>query len=375
MTMETIPPYILGMGQSALTSNIYANNEGVTVLLDATNEACAMGAKWQTPDGESRSITHICWATGTVGATNGTIRAQLETLDSTGLPTGTLVAAGATSSKVMDGATDDYTWHEMALDTAYTMANNTWMNVVLSLTSASGSVSVAVGHSGPYIHGVWVASALGGAAWSKSINNMPNVALKCSTGEYIIAAYGWAFIRTQRYNIGTDTTPRYRGNKIICGRKSRLIGFLSTNMRGSAYDYHIRLVDASGNIVKADDTTTDMDIAWTGIYHSGTSGGYFSLIFPKPKTLEASSAYYLIISPDTTDDISIPYMQFASNALLKQSMGIPSRWTFHSISSPSSWAITENDTTIISLFPIFDQIDFPAGVSGGGPIMGGMVVR
>ena len=341
-----------------LASKCSAIGGGFTTL-DGQNEQTGHCAYWTTPDGATRSITHFCWSTGVV-TTGDDILVQLETIDAaTGFPNG-IVAAGRSGTQTVANA-DDYVYFETALTTPYTLASGSWLAVTLKMTNASKSLQIAKGSA--YYLAVanfnWICDDIVGAAtWVKGTYKT-NIALKCSTGEYLIPMGSSIYERGNvTTNISTATTPQYLGNKIIAGNSARLSGIMLPAL-DLEYDITIKLVDASGTTIIGDDASTSMQIVVDSEYRAGISVYYLSPVnFPCPKTLVAGTSYYLIFSPDTASNTTIYQWQYESEALKNQDCRIPTGWTCSHCSSPSEVSFTVISNYIVGLLPIFDQIYF-----------------
>jgi hypothetical protein len=173
------------------------------------------------------------------------------------------------------------------------------------------------------------------------------------------------------------TNPYYVGNKISSTTSVRLYGVLVPYL-DMDQGIKIHLMDAAGSILKADDTTTDMTISAESTYRYGVGTQYNGLVaFPAPKTLSASTAYYLMCEPATGTNQPIPYAIFNDTTIKRDTARIPSGFTVNKVTSPQAWSITENDAELMGIYPIYDQMDLGGGAGGGGglPVLGGSIVR
>jgi hypothetical protein len=138
----------------------------------------------------------------------------------------------------------------------------------------------------------------------------------------------------------------------------------------------IHLMNASGSILKADDTTTNMTILADSTYRYGTGSQSNGLVaFPAPKTLSASTAYYLMCEPATGTSQPIPYAVCNDTTIKRDTARIPSGFTVNKVTSPQVWSITETDTDFVGVYPVYDQMDLGGGGGGGMQILGGSIVR
>lgn len=356
MSLTSIPRF--SMGGPAVSDN------GVYTTLDAQNEKIGHCGYFVTPDGETRSITHICWSTQTV-TTGDNILCQLESIDSaTGLYNG-IIAAGASGTQTVADS-DDNKWFETALTTPYTLTSGTVLAATFKMLNASKNLRINKSANMGHYNGAnmnWIVEELGGGAAAKA-SYLSNVALKCSTGIYLVPIGGDCNVINSYISINTGSNPRYVGNKVLCHTSSRISG---VNIAHQDIDYNVSilLVDSSGNVLKGDDTITDMSITLDADYRYGTAKLRLSCVdFPCPKTLTADTAYYLIYSPADANNTNVYWLDYETEALKKQVHGIPANWSCSYVSSPSVVSFTEDVSKIACLYPIFDQIDL--GSSGGG---------
>lgn len=333
--------------------------------LNAQDERIAACGFWPTPDGASRSITAIGWWTTNITDADDVL-VQIESLSS-GLPNG-IIAAGASGTKSV-GAGDDNVWLEQALTTPYTMSSS-WLAVTLKMTGTGKTQRHASiwGYAGSMNNLLWGATDIAGAATWVNANTPWNCALKTSLGEWI-TPFGMASQYTSSHNISTaPTNPYYVGNKISSSVSVRLCGAFMPYM-DMDQGIKIHLMDVSGNILLADDASTAMTITAESTYRYGTSAQYNAFIaFPKYKTLAASTNYYLMYEPATGTNQPVISGIFNDTTIKSNTARIPSGWTVNYVTSPQSWSITETDTRITGLYPVFDQMDMGSGSGGGGGI-------
>jgi hypothetical protein len=336
-----------------------------TIQLNGDDERAGYCGYYVTPDGAARTITHICWSTGTV-ATGDTILVQLETIDaSTGLPNGVIGGASPNSANQVVADANDNAWFETELANTYALTSGTWLACTFQMTNASKDVilikSYRYGQTTP-VCGWVVTDIIGAATWVKTTYR-PNCALKTSLGEYLIPAGGDALENIAYTAVNTGSNPRYIGNKIQCNGKTRLAGFFLSYFDPD-YNVTIKLVNASGTVQKGDDTSTDMSVTIDADYRAGTALElYTECMFPCPKTLDADTAYYLVMSPDTASDVRMYRCQYESEAIKNTVFGIPSGWSVNHITATTDWDnvdhVTETAAYISGLLPVYDQIYFP----------------
>ena len=348
--------------------------ESSPVELNGQDERIAACGFWPTPDGASRSITAIGWWTSNITNADDVL-VQIESLSS-GLPGG-IIAAGASGTKsVLAG--DDNVWLEQELTTPYTMSSS-WLAVTLKMLGAGKTQRhlTAYNYGGTQANFVWGATDIAGAATWINTPLPLRCALKTSLGEWITPC-GLAAVRTASLNISTaPTNPYYVGNKISSTTSVRLYGVF-VPIIDMDQGIKIHLMDVSGSVLKADDTTTDMTITAESTYRYGSGTLYNGLVaFPAPKTLSASTAYYLMCEPATGTNQAIACATFNDTTIKRDTARIPSGFTVNKVTSPQGWSITETDTELVGIYPIYDQMDLGSGSGGGGglPVLGGSIVR
>ena len=356
MTMVSIPPIIIGIHKTL--------QFGSNTLLDGANERVGHCGFFTTPDGATRHITHICWNTGTV-TTGDDIICTIESIDAaTGLPNG-VIAAGRTGTQTVAN-TDDNVCFETELGTHWDMTSGQWLAITFKMTNGSKSMQIiktmVLGNTGHSYN--WVCEDITGAATWVKTTYQTNVALKCDTGEYLVPLDGDCMLLNSNNSISTGTNPRYQGNRITCLGKTRLIGF-TTGYMDIDYNISVSLCDANGTVIVGDDAVTNMTVAIDADYRNTTAATYGSFCnFPCPKTLLAGTAYYLVFSPDTSSAQGAYWTKYGNATLKNNSLGIPTGWTCDMFTATTNWDnvdhVTVTAAQITGLYPIYDQIDFPA---------------
>lgn len=363
MTLTSVPQFILSK----------CNHYNSYTILDGQNERVGFCGFWPTPDGATRTITDILFLSGTVVTSADDILVQIESVGADGLPAG--IIAADRSGTVNVSAIN--TFYEVTLTSPYELTSGALLAVTAKMLNSSKSLRLAGsrGITGSSLNGCWCVADIVGAGWVTTSVQTFSAVLKCSTGEYL-TPFGTTISKVSSTAITTSSDPRYIGNKLVTGVSARLCG-VRLEYLDMDCDISIKLVDASGDVLKGDDTVTDMVITLDSEYRVGTGANTLSeLSFPCPKTLTASTPYYLIFVPISASNTLVFVSSYYSTVAKGCLAFIPSGWTLNKITSPSAWSITETDTDVCVLAPMFDQIDI--GSSGGssprfGDMTGGMV--
>lgn len=351
MTMVSVPFLIPGNSKGFTT--------GSYTILDGANERIGQCAFFTTPDGGTRSITHICWSV-LLATTGDDILCQLESVGADGLPAG-VIAANASGTETV--ATSGVGYKETALTTPYTLTSGTFAACTFQMTNASKNIRIYKGADS--VNGSWVTEDIAGGGTYANAAGSANVALKCSTGEYLVPVNIYESYST--VSVNNTSTPRYMGNKIVCGKKSRLVGFVLRSLDMDAL-VTIKLCDSSGATLKADDTTTDMSVSFDPDYRVGTASiaPTDPIFFPAPKSLTATFSYYLTISPDSSTNVVVNRYIYENETLKNLAINLPaSGWNLNQFTAPGSgttWDdptdITETAAAYCMILPVFDQMDF-----------------
>lgn len=308
---------------------------------------------------KSGNLTHIAFRTVAVTAPE-TINIRLETLNSIGEPTGTLIDASATASQAAPAANTNY---EVALAAPVAVTKNAKIAIVYECPAGAPNVQIArlvtpFGTLGsqPYT------GLYNGATWAKQAT-IGICALKYDDGTYpyLEGCYPPMVMAATNFN---NTTVAFdeAGNLFTVPFQCQVAGFwvyLSTAL--GAFDHY--LYDTSNNVLA---TVTDTSLI-------GQSAGAAVRIqrLNTPVILEPNTQYRQTIKSTNATNIASRYMTFDSAAIQSVVSGSDD-FVQTQRKGAGAWAEVTNRRSIMGL--IIDGIN-ESGSTGKFKVMtaGGLV--
>lgn len=262
---------------------------------------------------------------------SGTVDVRLETVDAaTGEPTGTLVAANANGSVVVNAANS---YFEATLTTPVAVNRGDVVAVVI-VNDATGNFQVKAPN--PENDASFPYSLLYTTSWSKS-QTQSSIALKYSDDSYPYLDAAMTFHSEGAYTYNNTSTPDEIGIKFTLPHDVRVSSFLGQGVFNANYD--IVLYDADDNVLATVSHDSDL-IA------SGATDRHNYLTFPEdPLTLTKNEVYRLVYKPTTTTSIQARYLQFANTAM-KSVMGLQN---VSKTERTDGGAWTDTDTEVIQI--------------------------
>lgn len=312
---------------------------------DADGEGIALA--FQAP--VAGDITRICWKTQTV-TTGGNILVQLETLDASGLPSGTLVAAGATATVAVNEA-DDSVWFSTVIGTPCTVTRGQTIAAVIKAAASFGaSMRIATAGSTARIPRTYrdigfPYSCSNTGSWAKTTLNLV-MAVGFDNGAggtvyYNIPCCVPATAITTNTNFDETDDPDEVGNVFTLPVTSRVSGMWSFVYPTA--DYTIKLYGP---------TTKTISVVGVNTYGANCILGYHQ--FAEPITLAADTKYRMSILPGASV-IGVVDLQVDAAALMAaMPAGSACYWTQRT--NAGSWTDT-NTKRCLSVGLLIDQID------------------
>lgn len=331
-----------------------------TYVLDANGEKGAL--VFRAP--KAGNIVGFDFRTGTV-TTGDTIDLRLETINSSGDPSGTLAGVNGNASHVLDNGDDD-AW---ITGTAFTAAVAVTLGQPLAMVivnGAAGNFQIAhLADSGQqnYPYGDHFTSV-----WTK-IAAFPILAPRYDDGSYGHIHFAWPASAVGGTNVNTGTTPDELGNLIEVPFKCRVVGAWVWPVGTTAADFEAVLYDTDGSTELAKTSYNADDQAAAG----GAAGPTF-LRFEETATLTAGGVYRLVVKPSSATNVQVQYMDVASVAVMG---ALPGGADIHSTQRTDAGAWSQTTTRRQMCGVLIDQLDdgaagsgtlFPV-IGGGGPVV------
>ena len=344
-----------------------------TFNLDNQNDGVAMGV--HCPD--AATITHVGYRQGTSGGTGAAANSWtvgLQSLGTTGLPSGTWLST--TDTAYSPNTADDGKWVWVALDTSYAAARDEEFAIVIQRNTSIGDDTTNFGQVA--YAATWVAARAGNpyvlskaaaAAWSKSATLGPMLGYKSASKAYgypataifLAESAGATTEKGVYFTIPSDWWSTYK----VKGVRAYMAGPVTTGANTGTCNLYGDLTGTNPTILASGNASDQDNVAGTG---QRVREWYFTGTAP---TLNTGTEYGIGFSCGTASDISLAVLQVETNTdrtayAMGEQMGMISR-TLASAYPPdaSDGAFTRTDTKRPWVELILEDITAPAGGGGG----------
>ena len=318
----------------------------VTDLLDAGSEKSGVVLTVS----KAGTIDRITWATRTV-TTGATMDVRLETVDTSGDPSGTLFCTNSNGSEVVADANDN-TQFTTTLTAGCTVdEGNRIAMVVVNPSVSPGTLQIQAGLDGVSAKPRNVYTDHFTAAWSRGMDEYPFTSPGYSDGTY---AFTWAFPVTATANsIDTGTASDEIGNKFTVNVPARVVGWWAVLDTGAGVDF---------DVVLYEDSTAIETISIDGDASADAADMVMSGFFQTTDTLAVGTTYRIVIKPTTTNNIEV--WDFAvSAAALMDTLSMGQDWQYTERADAGSWTETTTKRALVGI--IVDALDDGTGGAAG----------
>lgn len=303
--------------------------------------------------GKAGTINDVGWFTRVV-TTGCTVQVRLETVStSTGLPTGTLVSAGASGTTAV-ADTDDNVWFTTTLGTPPTVTVGQLVAIVFKVSSGTPS-NLQIG--GFDDSGLFRQPSIiefdGTASNITGISPIFSLHYSDTTCPPTVGVWPIKALNTDTYNSGSN--PNTRGNRFQVPHSVRAVGawiYMDTDS-----DAAINLYDSDGVTISATGSI------WQSVPPLATPGLEY-VAFTAPVTLAADTNYTLAVKPSSGTNLSV-YSADVNAAGLLEAMPGGTRWFAATATNPTgtgSWTTTSTQFYLMGL--VIDGVEAAGG--GGG---------
>lgn len=343
-----IPPLA---GLNAITTSAPASMTTV-MTFDAGTDALALITRIP----ETGTLTAIEFHTGTVSAAGATFSIRVETVDGSGLPSGTLAYTNANGTVVVN-TTDDNSWMSVSLNSGSGVSVTQGDLVAIVLGVSSGTPNTVIVNSSPTsiqtLTGSYPYLVLNTTgSYAKSTNGNP-APFALSYGGTYVGCNGASVVNgTSATAIGNDNEVALRffwpvGVRVIGGRAYLI------NVTAGA-DFTIRLCNSSGTALAT--VSIDGDVT-----SGATVDGWYDWTFSSSVDLSASTEYFMSIHQTTANSLTVLQATFASNAYMAAFQSGQSMYLGTRTGGSGSFSTTTTTMPMIQL--ICDGVD--DGLGGG----------
>lgn len=374
MTLQAFPhPVMMAPFVGAAGGNIYTSTNGInveaTIQLNAAGDG--VGVVFQAL--ETTMIDQITFwvAVATTAGTAGDIEVSIQTLDSSGLPSGTPVTSSNTATQTIST-----TGRKAVSGIAGSATLTVGTQYALCIVAGAGwdrdlTIRYAWGTSGASISMPYAVSKTA-ASWTKLSGTTFGwfFGAEDSSGNPLVipGLVGAATIAAPTFNDASN--PDERGNRFVLDAPKTCIGVAYYNSAGSAPGntdaFAVSLYSGlTGTPTQLATAAIDGDAQTTNVIHYG--------YFPAPVDLAAGTTYALAFKPTSTDTQSVARYEYDSASDREVLMGpdfyMTSRDGGSGAPAASGNAFTDDDTKVYCVWPIFSKSDDATGGGGGGMLV------
>lgn len=324
---------------------------GVQATLDAAGEYTSFIFVAR----EDMTVSHVSFRAGAV-STSGVVTAEvrIETVDSSGLPSGTLWSTNTNATTAAITSNSNVTT-ALTASASITKGQIVCVKVIYAAATSIqvmnlGSVSVPTNATLPYFvinTGTPTKTILNGTSGSFGLGSSSTTFYSVPGTIPVSAITAGPFNNTSSAKRGLLFTPPMN---------ARLVGirWYNSNATGD-YDVCVRTGDAAGTEIGSSCTS------FLGAYGVGVNNAAMTVYFDNAVTLTAGTLYRITIEPTSATNVNVTTWTIVAN----QFGGTPAGTTGVYTSAVSgTW--TDSTTQQPMMDAILDQIDDGAGGGGGG---------
>jgi hypothetical protein len=323
--------------------NLATSSFNATMIIDANGEK----AGWVMQAPKTGTIDRVGFLTVTV-TTGDTVDVRVETVDASGLPTGTLFGTNTNNSQVI-AAADDNTWFEVTLTAGASVTRGDFFAVVVSLPGSGATGNMQIARYSPVISITPPYCLLYTSSWAKG-SFSPVGSVRYSDATYPPIPGLVSVTALAANNVNTGTTPDERGVKFVpnCGCKVSGIWFATS----SASDSVVKLYDSTDTLLASK--------AYDGDVAQATNPRMVTL--DTEVTLTAGATYRATVLPSSATNVQLWRLTHRSDAAAQ----MPGNdWAFQETTrtDAGAWTDTANARTQMGL--VLSAVE--DGASSGSP--------
>lgn len=308
---------------------------------------------------EAMTISHVAFRNASAtGAPTADIR--IETVDASGLPSGTL---WATNTNIVTGTLTTGWQGTFALTASASIAAGQIACIKIAYNSGTSFIPNVVG-GGIQSNGSLPYRVLNTGTPTKTVaGSVPSLAVGNSSTTFYYVRGLSPVITVTATNFNNGTAGDKRGLRFQVPFTGRLVGLRLYNGAATG-DYNIAAYNDAGTQLSSSSTAFDGD--QTGLLTTGTCDTFFD----NPVTLSAATWYRVAIEPSSATNTTFQLLTLSTaNYFSAMPHGTNAMYTTYT--TVGGW--DDSATTQVPAFDLlFDQLsNISSGGSGGNPIIGG----
>jgi len=301
---------------------------------------------------ENMTISHVGFRAGTATG-SPTVEARIETVDTSGLPSGTLWATNtnATSGTITTGSNP-----LIALTASASITKGQIFCVKIAYASGTSQIIQNFSLNNPGITSLPY-SVINTGTPTKGVTSQSTFALGSSSTTFYQVPGCYPITGTTNTSNFNNTNSAKRGLKFIPPFNCRIIGlrFYQATATG---DYNAGIYDSSGAALGSTSTAFDGD------QNANNGNGITYVYFSTALSATAGTTYYAAIEPTTATNTTMGFFSIPTSDYLT---AMPSGSNaIYSAFATATW--TDTNTQLPFLDVIIDQVD--TGSGGGSTVVG-----
>lgn len=305
---------------------------------------------------QDMTLSNVAFRVGAV-AGSPTATVTIETLDASGLPSGTL---WATNTSGTTGTLTANTFANQALTAAATITKGQVFCVKIAFASGTSFILQHISLQDPFETNLPYAVVNTGTPTKSSLSGglVPLVALGSSSTVFYRVPGIMPIDSTGGGTFNNSTAGAMRGMVFTIPMNCRAIG-VRWHSSNSVGDYNILLMDNSGTELSSSST------AFSGVDSAASTNSTSSAFFDNTVTLTAGTTYRIAVQPTTTTNVNVSSLVMTSTNF-KGAFPGQSTLSYATFTTGGGWVDTTTQVPLMDL--IIDQVDNGSG--GGSSVVG-----
>ena len=307
---------------------------------------------------EDMTVSHVGFRAGTATG-SPTAEVRIETLDASGMPSGTL---WATNTNGTTGTLTANTWTLQALTASASITKGQAFCVKVAYASGTNFTIGTYNNSNfPFTSNLPCSVTNTGTPTKALLNNVGALIALGSSSTTFYQVYGSFPFNTTTGGTFNNTNSARRGLRFTPPMKCRVVGVRWYNSNAVG-DFNAAVFDDAGSELSTSSTAFDGDLS------AASANGTITVFFDNPVSLTAGTTYRVAIEPSSATNAHVlAYVLPSANYRGASPLGTNGHYTTF---ASGSWTDTATDT-IPMMDILIDQLDDGAGSGGVVGVIGG----